>query len=61
MKLKMVVNNYVLSKVRRQLSMSVISETKIDRYHHEIIFKVANDREVQFIQKLTSYKGEIIE
>jgi molecular chaperone GrpE (heat shock protein) len=59
-KLKMTVNNYIESIIKRQLNSLVLEDKKIDPHHHEVIFKVNSNYDIQLIQKVTTYKGEII-
>ena len=60
MKIKIICNNYIYGKVKRQLKFYILEDKKIDRYHHEIIFNVNNQNEINLIEKISTYKSIII-
>ena len=61
MKVKYIINNYVLgSKLRMTPTHKIISQCRIDKSHTEIVYDNLSERENQFIEKVLSYKGKII-
>ena len=61
MKVRFVVNNYVLgAKVKSTPTDKIVSQNRIDPKHTEIVYEI-NDREKQFCEKVLAKKGEIIE
>ena len=60
MKVKIICNNYIYGKVKRQLKFYIAEINKIDKYHHEIIFNINNQKDIELIEKITMYKSIII-
>ncbi|MDD4706511.1 MAG: hypothetical protein PHS24_04820 [Bacilli bacterium] len=60
MKVKIICNNYIYGKIKNQLRFYILEDNKIDSKHHEIIFNVNNQREVDLIEKISTYKSIII-
>ena len=56
MKVKIICNNYIYGIVKRQLKFYITEVKKIDRHHHEIIFNVNNNKEIELIEKISTYK-----
>ena len=61
MKLTMMVNNYILGIIHKQLQHYVIEETKKDQWHTSVEFRVNNKNDIMLIQKITTYNGIITE
>ena len=61
MKVRFVVNNYMLgAKVKSTPTDKIVSQERIDKAHTEIVYEI-NDREREFCEKVLAKKGEVIE
>ena len=61
MKVKYIINNYVLGvKLKTTPVHKIVKQERIDKSHTEIIYDDISEREKQFIEKVLTYKGTII-
>lgn len=61
MKVKYIINNYVLgAKLRTTPTHKIELESRLDSKHTVIIYNDLSEREVQFVNKVLANKGEII-
>ena len=61
MKVQFTVNNYVLgAKVKTTPTHKIISQERTDKTHTIIVYDEISERELQFIEKVLSYKGIIL-
>lgn len=60
MKVRFVVNNYVLgAKVKSTPTDKIVSQGRINKTHTEIVYEIT-DREKQFCEKVLAKKGETL-
>lgn len=57
MQIKIIANNYIYGKIKNQLKFYIVEVNKIDNKHHEIIFEVNNQKEIEMIEKILTYKA----
>lgn len=57
MQIKIIANNYIYGKIKNQLKFYIVEVNKIDSKHHEIIFNVNSQKEIEFIEKISTYKA----
>lgn len=65
MKVKYTINNYILgARLRMVEQYGLISKTRIDPRHTEVVFELPDDKngttKMEFINKVLTYKGRII-
>ena len=61
MKVQFTVNNYVLgAKVKTTPTHKIIEQNRIDTTHTVIVYDEISERELQFIEKVLSYKGKVV-
>ena len=61
MKVQFTVNNYVLgAKVKTTPTHKITNQERTDKTHTVIVYDEISERELQFIEKVLSYKGKII-
>jgi hypothetical protein len=61
MKVQFTVNNYTLgAKVKTTPTHKIIEQNRIDKSHTVIVYDEINERELQFIEKVLSYKGKVL-
>ena len=61
MKVQFTVNNYVLgAKVKTTPTHKIVEQNRIDKAHTVIVYDEISERELQFIEKVLSYKGKVI-
>ena len=61
MKVQFTVNNYILgSKVKTTPTHKIIEQNRIDKSHTVVVYDEISERELQFIEKVLSYKGKIL-
>lgn len=62
MKVKYTINNYILgAKLKTTPIHKIIKQERIDSRHTLIVYNDVNEKEIQFINKVLTYKGTIIE
>ena len=61
MKVQFTVNNYVLgAKVKTTPTHKIVEQNRIDKSHTVIVYDKISERELQFIEKVLSYKGKVL-
>lgn len=61
MKVQFTVNNYVLgAKVKTTPTQKIVEQNRIDKTHTIIVYDEISERELQFIEKVLSYKGKVL-
>ena len=61
MKIKYIVNNYMLgAKVRSTQTEKIISQNRIDKNKTELVYDFINMKEKEFCDKVLSKKGIVI-
>lgn len=61
MKIKYIVNNYMLgAKVRSTQTEKIISQKKIDKNKTELVYDFINMKEKEFCDRVLSKKGKLI-
>jgi hypothetical protein len=61
MKVQFTVNNYTLgAKVKTTPTHKIVEKNKIDKTHTVIVYDEISERELQFIEKVLSYKGKVL-
>lgn len=61
MKVQFTVNNYVLgAKVKTTPIHKIVEQNRIDKSHTVIVYDEISERELQFIEKVLTYKGKVI-
>lgn len=62
MKAEFIVNNYVLgAKVKTTPIHKIVEQCRIDKSHTKIVYEDVSERELQFIEKVLSYKAIKVE
>jgi hypothetical protein len=61
MTLTMIVNNYILGVIHKQLRHYVVKENRKNQWHTRVEFEVSNKNDISLIQRITTYKGTITE
>jgi hypothetical protein len=61
MKVQFTVNNYTLgAKVKTTPTHKIVEKNRIDKTHTVIVYDEISERELQFIEKVLSYKGKVL-